>query len=56
MFNDFAHIDPMLGRYGVHRAVAQFLLETRWMIHAMSYEPHGLYDIALRAPETGQRA
>ncbi len=49
VFNDFAHIDPFLGRYGVHRAVSEFILESGWQIHAMSYDPHGLYDLALRA-------
>jgi SAM-dependent methyltransferase len=53
VFNDFAHIDPLLGRYGVHNAVAEFLVESGWMIHAMSYEGFGLYDIAVRASEEG---
>src|SRR5437867_2267810 len=29
VFNDFAHIDPFLGRYGVHRAVVDFAIQER---------------------------
>lgn len=51
LFNDFAHIDPFLGRYGVHRAVSEFLVEMRWSIHALSFDRFGLYDIAIRSAE-----
>jgi hypothetical protein len=48
IFNDFAHIDPYLGRYGVHRAVTAFALETRWPMHMFAMNPAALYDVALR--------
>lgn len=50
IFNDFAHIDPLLGRYGVHRAVSEFMLEHRWPIAFFAMHPAALYDIALRKP------
>jgi Methyltransferase domain len=50
VFNDFAHIDPFLGRYGVHRAVVDFALETRWPLHFFAYQTAALYDVALRKP------
>jgi Methyltransferase domain len=50
VFNDFAHIDPFLGRYGVHRAVVDFALETRWPFHFFAYQRTALYDVALRKP------
>src|SRR5262245_32077737 len=50
VFNDFAHIDPFLGRYGVHRAVVEFAAVHRWPFIWLAYEPHGLYDVALRRP------
>jgi hypothetical protein len=53
VFNDFAHVDPYLGSYGVHRAVMEFLVERRWPVAWFAFEPHGLYDIALRRPEDG---
>ncbi|WP_308917932.1 class I SAM-dependent methyltransferase [Jannaschia sp. LMIT008] len=53
IFNDFAHIDPNLGRYGVHRAVSEFLLERRWRIHAISFHRNGLYDLSVRAEPVG---
>ena len=49
-FNDFAHIDPALGRYGVHRAVVEFAVEANWPFHCFAYELDGLYDVALRKP------
>ena len=51
VFNDFGHIDPSLGRYGVHRAVADFARESRWPIAWLAYQPAALYDVALRKPE-----
>ncbi len=50
VFNDFAHIDPFLGRYGVHRAACRFLVENDWTVHAMSFHPAALYDLAIRKP------
>ncbi len=47
-FNDFAHIDPGLGRYGVHRAVVDFAVEMRWPFHFFAFEVDGLYDVVLR--------
>jgi len=50
VFNDFAHADPFLGRYGVHRAVMEFATTARWPMAMFAYEPNGLYDVALRRP------
>lgn len=49
-FNDFAHADPYLGAYGVHRAVTEFAVTRRWKFVWFAYEPHGLYDVALQRP------
>jgi SAM-dependent methyltransferase len=50
-FNDFAHVDPQFGRYGVHRAVVDFCLEARWPLAFFALDGAGLYDLALRRPE-----
>jgi hypothetical protein len=50
VFNDFAHADPYLGAYGVHRAVVEFAVTHGWKFAWWAYEPHGLYDVALRRP------
>lgn len=50
VFNDFAHIDPNLGSYGVHRAVSEFAVAARWPLVGLSYDKHALYDVALRRP------
>lgn len=50
IFNDFAHIDPYLGTYGVHRAVVEFATEHAWRFVWLAYEPHALYDVALQRP------
>lgn len=50
VFNDFAHIDPYLGRYGVHRAVVEFAASARWPLRLFAYQPAGLYDVALQRP------
>lgn len=52
LFNDFAHIDPELGRYGVHRAVIDFALEHQWRLRYLAYHPSALYDVALIKPLT----
>ncbi|HEV7260210.1 MAG TPA: class I SAM-dependent methyltransferase [Bosea sp. (in: a-proteobacteria)] len=49
-FNDFAHIDPWLGRYGVQRAAAEFAVTHRWPMAFFCYQPAGLYDVAFRRP------
>ncbi|MDQ8699864.1 class I SAM-dependent methyltransferase [Hyphomicrobium sp. LHD-15] len=51
VFNDFAHIDPYLGRYGVKRAAMDFMHERRWPIAFLALDAYGLYDIALRKPD-----
>jgi len=51
VFNDFAHIDPLLGRYGVHRAVVEFAVSNGWSLRYVAYHPAGLYDAALQRPE-----
>lgn len=53
IFNDFAHIDPWLGRYGVHRAVCEFALARRWAFRYLSFNRAGLYDVALQKPQSG---
>lgn len=49
-FNDFAHIDPLLGRYGVHRAATEFAVREGWPVAFFAFHPAALYDIALRRP------
>lgn len=51
VFNDFAHADPFLGQYGVHRAVMEFVSAQRWPIVMFAYHPSALYDVALRRPD-----
>ena len=50
VFNDFAHIDPCLGTYGVHRAVVDFAVTQRWTFAWLAYQESALYDVALRRP------
>jgi predicted O-methyltransferase YrrM len=52
VFNDFAHIDPLLGRYGVHRAVIEFAARENWSMSHFALQSAGLYDVALRKPLT----
>jgi len=49
-FNDFAHIDPWLGRYGVHRAATDFARAANWPMAFFAFQPAGLYDVAFRRP------
>ncbi len=48
VFNDFAHMDPYLGAYGVHRAVIDFAFEYGWRFVWFAFEPNALYDVALK--------
>jgi SAM-dependent methyltransferase len=50
VFNDFAHIDPDLGRYGVHRAVVDFVIDRGWPLRCFAFERHALYDVAIERP------
>jgi hypothetical protein len=50
-FNDFAHADPFLGTYGVHRAVVEFAVARKWPLVWWAYEPNALYDVVLKRPE-----
>ena len=50
VFNDFAHMDPFLGAYGVHRAVVDFAVGRDWPFVWFAYHPMALYDVALRRP------
>jgi SAM-dependent methyltransferase len=50
VFNDFAHIDAQYGRYGVHRAAVDFILEHRWPVKFFAFQSAGLYDIAIQRP------
>ncbi len=52
VFNDFAHVDPYLGAYGVHRAVIEFAVERQWPLAWWAYDPNALYDVALQRPAT----
>jgi hypothetical protein len=51
VFNDFAHMDPYLGAYGVHRAVVDFAVANRWPFAWWAYDCAALYDVALRCPD-----
>jgi SAM-dependent methyltransferase len=51
VFNDFGHMDPWLGSYGVHRAVVEFAVSRQWPFVWWAFQPNGLYDVALRRPE-----
>ena len=50
VFNDFAHVDPDLGAYGVHRAVVEFAIAQNWPFAWFAYDGSALYDVALRRP------
>ena len=50
VFNDFAHMDPYLGAYGVHRAVSEFAGREAWPLRWLSLDPSALYDLALQKP------
>ena len=39
VFNDFAHMDPFLGAYGVHRAVVDFAVARGWPFAWFAYDP-----------------
>lgn len=49
-FNDFAHIDPWLGSYGVGRAAVAFAKAHRWPMAFFCFHAAGLYDVAFRKP------
>jgi SAM-dependent methyltransferase len=51
VFNDFGHIDPAMGRYGVHRAVVEFINERGWQMRYFAYNAAALYDVAIQRPE-----
>lgn len=51
VFNDFAHVDTAMGRYGVHRAVVDFAIESGWPFRYFAYQTSALYDVALRKPD-----
>ena len=53
VFNDYAHADPYLGRYGVHRAVTEFANAAGWPLVMFAHEPSALYDVALQRPRAG---
>jgi hypothetical protein len=55
VFNDFAHMDPLLGAYGVHRAVVDFAVSKNWQFAWFAYDPFALYDVALRRPTDQQQ-
>ena len=50
VFNDFAHADPYLGAYGVHRSVVEFAVTRGWPFVWWAYEPNALYNVALQRP------
>ena len=50
-FNDFARIvRPGLGTFGVHQAVSEFVVRSRWPVTHFCMNGEALYDIALRKP------
>jgi SAM-dependent methyltransferase len=50
-FNDFARISrPGLGIFGVHQAVSEFIVTSRWDVAYFCFSGEALYDIALRKP------
>jgi Methyltransferase domain len=49
-FNDFGQIDTSLGRYGVHRAVVDVMLDHGWPMRYFAYAETALYDVALQRP------
>lgn len=51
VFNDFAHTDPFLATYGVHRAVVDFAVTRGWSFAWFAFDPYALYDVALRRPK-----
>jgi SAM-dependent methyltransferase len=57
IFNDFAHIDPFVGRYGVHRAVIEFAIAHRWPMAYFALNRAALYDVAFsKTPLPSQSA
>ena len=50
IFNDFAHINPSLARFGVMRAVSEFIKNERWNVKYFALHPLALYDIAIEKP------
>tara|TARA_B100000212_G_C27069398_1_gene403238 strand:- start:90 stop:560 length:471 start_codon:yes stop_codon:yes gene_type:complete len=50
IFNDFAHINPSLARFGVKRAVSEFIKNERWNVKYFALHPLALYDIAIEKP------
>jgi len=50
IFNDFAHIDPNLGRYGVQRAAIEFATDAKWPMRYFALERSALYDVAFKKP------
>ena len=56
VFNDFAHLDPYLGAYGVHRAVVEFAIAKDWPFAWFAYEGNALYDVALQRPLASDRS
>ena len=51
VFDDYGHIDPWLGVYGVHRAVTEFAVSRNWEFACFVFSPSALYGLALRKPE-----
>jgi SAM-dependent methyltransferase len=51
VFNDFGHIDPSVRRYGVHRAVVEFINERGWQMRYLAYNAAALYDLAIQQPK-----
>ena len=50
IFNDFAHINPYLARFGVMRAVSEFIKNERWNVKYFAFNHSALYDIAIEKP------
>lgn len=51
-FNDFGRIvRPGFGVFGVHQAVSEFIVESRWPVLYFCFNGEALYDIALKKPD-----
>jgi predicted O-methyltransferase YrrM len=50
VFNDFAHVDPFMGQYGVQQAVTEFAVRERWPMSHFAMHGAALYDVAFQRP------
>ena len=49
VFNDYCKINiRSLGKFGVHKAVNEFLNESGWLVYGLALQTNCLYDIAIQ--------